>query len=204
MHAALTRLIFFAGIGQLGVLIASALVPFRLNWREELRGLSRLHRQMYWVYGGYVVLSIIAFASLSIFNAGELANGSGLARGFCAYVAVFWGIRIALQGIFDVKEYLTAWWLGGVLSADADVYCIHKHLLLGGAAIGCKVWLSRGDFSPSSRKAALVFFLANSSPGWGNRSGCKTDRAHRRIASKPPPKKTARPTLNGTGPMGRT
>jgi hypothetical protein len=111
MHAALTRLIFFAGIGQLGVLIASALVPFRLNWREELRGLSRLHRQMYWVYGGYVVLSIIAFASLSIFNAGELANGSGLARGFCAYVAVFWGIRIALQGIFDVKEYLTAWWL---------------------------------------------------------------------------------------------
>ncbi len=111
MDALLTRLIFIAGVGQLGVLIASALVPFRLNWRNELRGLSRLHRQMYWVYGGYVVLSILAFATLSIFNSRELASGSGLARGFCAYVAVFWGIRVALQAVFDVKEHLTAWWL---------------------------------------------------------------------------------------------
>lgn len=108
---ALAHLIFIAGVGQLAVLIASALVPFRLNWRDELRGLSMLHRQMYWVYGGYVVLSIVAFATLSIFNSRELASGSGLARGFCAYVAVFWGIRVALQGIFDVKAHLTAWWL---------------------------------------------------------------------------------------------
>jgi hypothetical protein len=39
-------------VGQLGVLIASSLVPFRLNWRQEFKALSRLHRQMYWVYGG--------------------------------------------------------------------------------------------------------------------------------------------------------
>jgi len=111
MNDALTRLMFIAGVGQFGVLIASALVPFRLNWRDELRGLSKLHRQMYWVYGGYVVLSIVAFAALSIFNSRELASGSGLARGFCAYVAVFWGIRVALQAVFDVKAHLTAWWL---------------------------------------------------------------------------------------------
>jgi hypothetical protein len=34
-----------------------------------------------------------------------------LARAFCAYVAVFWGIRLALQAVLDVKEYLTVWWL---------------------------------------------------------------------------------------------
>ncbi len=111
MDTVLSRLILIAGVGQLAILIASALVPFRLNWREELRGLSKLHRQMYWVYGGYVVLSIVAFATLSIFNSRELASGGGLARGFCVYVAVFWGIRVGLQGVFDVKEYLTAWWL---------------------------------------------------------------------------------------------
>jgi hypothetical protein len=109
--AVLARLIFLAGVAQLGVLIASAIVPFRLNWRTELSSLSRLHRQMYWVYGGYVVLSIVAFALLSILNARELARGSGLARGVCSYVAVFWGIRVALQGVFDVKEHLTAGWL---------------------------------------------------------------------------------------------
>ena len=111
MDTVLARLIFAAGIGQMGVLIASAIVPFRLNWRHELRSLSLLHRQMYWVYGGYVVLSIVAFAALSIFHARELASGSGLARGFCAYVAVFWGIRVALQGVFDVRGHLTEWWL---------------------------------------------------------------------------------------------
>jgi len=111
MDTILARLLFVAGVAQLGVLIASAIVPFRLDWRHELRSLSRLHRQLYWVYGGYVVLSIIAFAALSICNASELASGSGLARGFCAYVAVFWGIRAALQGIFDAQPHLTAWWL---------------------------------------------------------------------------------------------
>ena len=106
-----SRLVFFAGIGQLCLLVASVQVPFRLNWREELRPLPRLHRQMHWVYGGYVVLSIVAFSMISLFNAQELAGGSGLARGFCAYVAVFWGIRLVLQGVLDVKEHLTAWWL---------------------------------------------------------------------------------------------
>lgn len=116
MDVPLARLIFVAGIGQLGVLIASAIVPFRLNWRDELRGLSRLHRQMYWTYGGYVVLSIVAFAVLSIVNANQLADGSGLARGFCAYVSVFWGVRVGLQLVFDVRDHLTAWWLKAGLS----------------------------------------------------------------------------------------
>ena len=107
----LTTLITLAGIGQLAVLVASALVPFRLNWKAELSSLSRLHRQMYWVYGGYVVLAILAFGLISLVNAQEIASGSGLARGVCGYIAVFWGIRVVLQAVFDVKKHLTAWWL---------------------------------------------------------------------------------------------
>ena len=107
----LTQLIFVAGLLQLCVLIASAIVPFRLNWQEDLRPLSRLHRQMHWVYGGYVVLSILAFGVLSMVNAAELAAGGPLARGVSAYIAVFWGVRLLLQGVFDVKDHLTEWWL---------------------------------------------------------------------------------------------
>lgn len=107
----LAQLIFFAGLAQFGILTASALVPIRLNWRQELQVLSRLQRQMYWVYGAYVVLSIVAFGLISTFNSHELAAGSGLARAFCGYVAVFWGIRLSLQWVFDVEEHLTAWWL---------------------------------------------------------------------------------------------
>ena len=59
----LATLLFVAGWAQLSVLVASALVPIRLNWQEEFKSLSPLHRQMYWVYGGYVVLSIVALVS---------------------------------------------------------------------------------------------------------------------------------------------
>jgi hypothetical protein len=111
MREALPNLIFAAGIGQLCVLVASALVPRRLNWRTELMQLSRLHRQMYWVYGGYVVLSIIALGVISIVNSVELAAGSRLARSVCGYNAVFWAVRLSLQPVLDVKEHLTAWWL---------------------------------------------------------------------------------------------
>ncbi|WP_425613727.1 hypothetical protein NA78x_003566 [Anatilimnocola sp. NA78] len=103
--------IFAAGIGQLSVLVASALVPIRLDWQKEFAPLSKLHRQMYWVYGSYIVLSIVAFGLISLCNSRELASGSQLARCFCGYVAIFWGVRVSLQPVLDVKEHLTVWWL---------------------------------------------------------------------------------------------
>ena len=104
-------LIRLAGAGQLSVLAASALVPFRLNWKRDLAPLPTLHRQMYWTYGGYVVLGIIALGAISLACADELAAGSRLARAVCGYGAVFWGVRLGLQAVFDVKPHLTARWL---------------------------------------------------------------------------------------------
>ena len=103
--------IFLAGCAQLCVLIASSLVPLRLKWTTSLDVLPRLHRQLYWAYGGYVVLAIVANGLICIINARELADGSRLARCVCAYVAVFWGVRLSLQTILDVKEHVTTWWL---------------------------------------------------------------------------------------------
>jgi len=107
----LTHLIFACGIGQLSILTASALVPFRLQWRATFRNLPHLHTQLYWIYGGYVVLSIIAIALISLVNSRELAQGSLLARSFCVYVCVFWGVRLSLQRVLNVTPYLTTCWL---------------------------------------------------------------------------------------------
>ena len=111
MNDYLSTAIFLAGCAQLCVLIASSLVPLRLKWTTSLEVLPRLHRQLYWVYGGYVVLAIVANGVICIINAEELAAGSRLARCVCVYVAVFWGVRLSLQTILDVKEQLTTWWL---------------------------------------------------------------------------------------------
>ena len=108
---ALQNLIWWAGCGQLSVLVASSLVPIRLNWRAELRGLNRLVRQLYWTYGGYVVMAIIAFGVICLTCSEELASGSRLSRAASAYITLFWGVRLSLQAVFDVREHLTAWWL---------------------------------------------------------------------------------------------
>ncbi|MBI1902802.1 MAG: hypothetical protein HYS13_17020 [Planctomycetia bacterium] len=107
----MTYLITAAGAGQLCVLVASSLVPLRLSFPKELGTLPKLHRQLFWTYGGYVVATIVALGLVSLLFARELAGGSGLARAVCGYIALFWGVRLSLQTVFDVKPHLTAWWL---------------------------------------------------------------------------------------------
>jgi hypothetical protein len=107
----LAQLIFAAGVGQLCVLIASALVPVRLRWRDELAPLNPLCRQLFWVYGGYVVLSIVSLGVLCLVNSAELAAGSRLARGLAVYMMLFWGIRLCLQPVLCAREHLVTWWL---------------------------------------------------------------------------------------------
>lgn len=95
------------GIVQLGVLFASALVPFQLSWKEDLAALPKLHRQLFYVYGGYVVLGIVTLGATCIIAANDLAQGSILTKAFCTYGLLFWGIRLALQAILDAKPFLT-------------------------------------------------------------------------------------------------
>lgn len=130
----LANLIFAGGLMHFGILIASALVPFRLDWKNELASLSKLHWQMYWVYGGYVVMSIIAFGIISVTNAGEIAEGSGLARAFCGYVCIFWLVRLCLQAVLDVKQHLTQWWLAAGYHALSVVFLMLV-LIFGWGAI---------------------------------------------------------------------
>jgi hypothetical protein len=107
----LPTLIQIAGGMQLCILVASALVPFRLDWKHSLDSLPKLHQQLYWVYGGYVVLGIVSLGLICLINPTELASGTLLARSVCTYIAAFWGIRLSLQTILDAKSFLTTWWL---------------------------------------------------------------------------------------------
>src|SRR5581483_1362467 len=103
----MSYLIYLAGLVQLCILSASALVPFRLKWREIFKSLPPLHRQLYWVYGGYVVLGILSGGLICFFNSDQLADHSQLSRWYCGYLAVFWGVRLSLQAFLKVEEFLT-------------------------------------------------------------------------------------------------
>lgn len=103
--------LFWSGAGQLCVLVASALVPLQLDWRNQLAGLPPLLRQLFWIYGGYIVLSIVSLGVICLSCAEELAEGSPLARSFCAYGLLFWGVRLGLQPFLAAGPHLTTWWL---------------------------------------------------------------------------------------------
>lgn len=104
----LAVLLKIGGVLHFGILLASALVPRVLDWRSELQQLPRLFRQLVWVHGVFIVLTIVGFGAVSVGNAEALAAGTPLARSVCGLIAVFWLLRLAIQFlVFDARPYLT-------------------------------------------------------------------------------------------------
>ncbi len=101
--------ILFAGIAHFGILIASATVPFALDWKESFKALPLLLRQLFWVYGCFIVLTIISFGTIILVNVDALASGgTTLAISVNAVISVFWFARLAVQlFVFDAKPHLT-------------------------------------------------------------------------------------------------
>ena len=101
-------LIQLGGLVQFGILIASASTPGVLEWRRHLAGLPALLRQLFWVYGGFIVLVILSFGTISLAHPGALASGEPLARAMCGMIALFWSARLAVQWfVFDATPFLT-------------------------------------------------------------------------------------------------
>ncbi|HEY2760886.1 MAG TPA: hypothetical protein VGI75_09085 [Pirellulales bacterium] len=111
MRTNLAWIIFVAGFAQWSVLAASTLVPIQLQWRSTLALLPRLHRQLIWCYACYVFATIVALGLVCVSQSEELAAGGSLSRAVCLYGAAFWGARLLLQAVFDVRPYLTNKWL---------------------------------------------------------------------------------------------
>ena len=103
-------LLQFAAAFQLLILIASALTPRVLDWRTNLSALHPFLRKLFWVYGAFIVMMIIAFATLTCFHADAMATREPVARSLCVFIAIFWGARLFVQfAIFDPRPFLANW-----------------------------------------------------------------------------------------------
>jgi hypothetical protein len=101
------QFMLIAGVLHFGILFASVLVPQVLDWRTSLRSLDGLSRQLIWVHGLFIVLIIVLFGVLSIVFRSDLVDGTPLARGVCALIAVFWAARLCVQFfVFNAGPYL--------------------------------------------------------------------------------------------------
>jgi hypothetical protein len=105
-------LLLIGGLLHFVILVASALTPRVLDWRRNLAALDPFLRRLFWVYGGFIVLVIVAFGSLTLFHAEALASGAALPRAICAIIAIFWLARLAVQFfVFDPRGFLTTTFL---------------------------------------------------------------------------------------------
>lgn len=103
-------LLKLAAVVQLLILIASALTPRVLDWRKNLAILHPFLRKLFWVYGVFIVLVIIAFATLTLRHADQMAAREPVARSLCLFITVFWGARLFVQlAIFDSRPFLRNW-----------------------------------------------------------------------------------------------
>src|SRR5262249_30484398 len=103
----LTTLVQIGGVIQLGILLASALVPGVLDWETELRPLSTLSRRLIWVHGAFIVLVIIGLGSIALCLPNSLTDGSLLGRAVCIFIGLFWFARLGVQFfVFDARPYL--------------------------------------------------------------------------------------------------
>jgi hypothetical protein len=93
----MTALVVLAGLGQLGLAAGSLLIPRVLGWREETTRLTRLTRQVFWTYAGYIWGTNVLMGALSAFAPAWLLDGTPLARAVCTYIALYWGARLLLQ-----------------------------------------------------------------------------------------------------------
>ena len=103
-------LLQLAAAVQLLILIASALTPRVLDWRKNLAALPPFLRKLFWVYGVFIVMVIIAFATITFRHADAMAAREPVARSLCLFIAIFWGARLFVQfAIFDARPFLTNW-----------------------------------------------------------------------------------------------
>jgi hypothetical protein len=106
----LTTLLQIAGALHLGLIWAGATMPVVVNLRDHLAPLPPFIRRLFWVYYSFIGLLLVGFGAFTLAFAERLASGDSLARALCAFLAVFWIIRLGVAAfVFDVRPYLRHW-----------------------------------------------------------------------------------------------
>ena len=110
MNDLLQTALLVAGFLHFALLIASFSVPGVLRWREELRKVEPLTRQLVLVHGAFIVLTIIAFGAISVAVPAALVGGSELALAVAGFIGLFWLCRLLVQLFyFHAEAHLTSW-----------------------------------------------------------------------------------------------
>jgi len=91
-------IVHFRVIGSLLILLAFSHIvfPWFFNWKEELKRLSLINRQIMTIHTFFIALVVFLVGVLCL-SAGQELMGTGLGRRLCVGLGVFWGVRLCFQ-----------------------------------------------------------------------------------------------------------
>jgi hypothetical protein len=92
--------LWFVGAAHFVILAASFQVPYRLRWKQDLQQLIPFNRKLLWVQGGFTVLTIIAFGTLTFALHTELLRGDRAALGLAGFIGIYWTTRILVDALY--------------------------------------------------------------------------------------------------------
>src|SRR6476660_5401486 len=128
--------LWFAGVGHFVILIASFQVPSRLRWKQDLAQLMPFNRKLLWVQGGFTVLTIVAFGTLTLALHAELLRGDRAALGLACFIGVYWTSRI----LVDAFYFSHADWPRGRMFVVGHALLTALFVFLAGSYWGLIVW----------------------------------------------------------------
>ena len=99
----LKTLIFWAGIGHIGLSMGSVVIPKVLHWNRELEKLPLLLKQMFWTYAAYILVINFCFGLVSLLGTDELLNHSFLAQSVTLFIGLYWLARVIIQFVYFDK-----------------------------------------------------------------------------------------------------
>lgn len=109
--------IFWAGIGQLILVVGSLAIPKVLNWNEDTSKLRPLTRQVFWTYAGYIWVTNLSFALVSMMSPASLTDKSFLATAVTIYIFVYWLARVIIQFTWFDRSDAPQGWLYSIAEA---------------------------------------------------------------------------------------
>jgi hypothetical protein len=128
--------LWLSGAGHFCVLIASFQVPHRLGWKQDLAKLTPFNRKLMWVHGGFAVLTIIAFGTLTLYLHDEMLRGDRAALALAVFIGVYWTARI----LVDFTYYKHKDWPTGRSFVVGHAMLTLLFAFLASTYLGLLVW----------------------------------------------------------------
>ena len=99
------HIIKLAGYMQIALCIGSLVIPKLLNWKGELNNVSKIIRQIFWTYAGYIFMINLFFGVITVLGAEAFLEKSFFSITLSLFIFLYWLTRVLIQFFyFDTKS----------------------------------------------------------------------------------------------------